>query len=60
MPEQQLPEIEEGDEQRRDEKLLKLLKTKPESREELREKVKAWKEREHAFRASGGKREPSA
>jgi hypothetical protein len=56
MPEQQLPEIEEGDEQRRDEKLLRLLKTPPESREELREKVKAWKAQE---RASGRKRGPS-
>jgi hypothetical protein len=60
MPKQDLPEIEEGDEQRRDEKLLKLLKTKPESREELREKVKAWKQAERASAASGKKRAPSA
>ena len=57
MPEQQLPEIEEEDEQRRDAKLLKLLKTPPESREELREKIKTWKVQE---RASGRKRAPSA
>jgi hypothetical protein len=60
MPEQRFPEVEEGDEQRRDAMLKKLLKTKSESREELREKVKAWKEQERASHASGGKREPSA
>jgi hypothetical protein len=32
MPEQQLPEVEEGDEQRRDAMLLKLLKTPPKPR----------------------------
>ena len=32
MPDQQLPEIEEGDEQRRDAMLLKLLKTPPQLR----------------------------
>ncbi len=51
---------EEGGEQRRDALLKQLLKTKPESREELREKVKAWKEQERASGASGRKREPSA
>jgi hypothetical protein len=60
MPETKLPDVEEGDEQRRDAKLLKLLKTPPESREEFREKVKAWKEQERASSASGKKREPSA
>ncbi len=60
MPEQQLPEIEEGDEQRRDASLLKLLKMPPETREQLREKVKAWKEQDRASSASGKKREPSA
>jgi hypothetical protein len=60
MPKQDLPEIEEGDEQRRDARLLNLLKTPPESREQLKEKVKAWREHERASRASGGKRETSA
>jgi hypothetical protein len=60
MPKQpELPDIEEGDEQRRDAKLLKLLKTPPESRDELREKIKVWKAQERASSA-GKKRGPSA
>ena len=47
-------------EQRRDALLKQLLKTKPESREELREKVKAWREQERASASTKGKREPSA
>jgi hypothetical protein len=45
-----LPEIDEKDEQRRDALLLKLLKTPPESREELKRKVRAWREQERASR----------
>jgi hypothetical protein len=60
MPKQDLPEIEEGDEQCRDAKLLKLLKTPKESREETKRKVKAWREQESASASSGRKREPSA
>jgi GrpB-like predicted nucleotidyltransferase (UPF0157 family) len=60
MPDQQLPEIEEGDEQRRDALLKQLLKAKPESREELKKKVKAWRDQERASSATGKKREPSA
>jgi hypothetical protein len=44
----QLPEIEEGDDQRRDATLKRLLKTKPESREELSKKVRDWKAHERA------------
>ena len=40
MPEQQLPEIEEGDEQRRDAMLLKLLKTPPQKRKDIPKKRK--------------------
>jgi hypothetical protein len=60
MPCETPNEPEETDEQRRDALLKQLLKTKPESREELKEKVKAWREQERASRASGGKRGPSA
>jgi hypothetical protein len=39
MPKQPLPDVEEGDEQRRDAMLLKLLKTPPKPRTKRKEKA---------------------
>jgi hypothetical protein len=51
MPKPRPADQKEEPGQRRDALLKQLLKSKPESREELREKVKVWREQERASSA---------
>jgi hypothetical protein len=55
MPEKQLPDVEEGDEQRRDAMLLKLLKTPPKQRPKRERKPTP----KPSSSATARKREPS-